>query len=307
MNCMKKRKSREEKQVERSIRGRKLFCIVLFILIVFSVYGSYVSFDYYDYLKGGLFICVAILLSIAFKMMIGQNKLKNEKIPIILSLIAFIVFVFSVMLPDYVMDDILYEERKEEYRWYEIKLYEKLPEPVSTLATIYSNTYDLLDVRIYDIYTFRFEDYIFECESMGYTIDAERNDYSYNAYNEEGYNLSLWFDKDEKEMEIVLSTPVQMEGFVWPDRGLGKIIPHPSFSDIGRIEQDSKEYFSVYVGNATLKDFDTYVNTCINEGFDIDYSRYDKSFFASNKDKITIHVEYKGNNTMYISVYTEWY
>lgn len=304
---MKKRKSREEKQLERSIRGRKLFCIVLFILVVFSVYGSYVSFDYYDYLKGGLFGCVAILLSIAFKMMIGQNKLKNEKTPVILSLIAFIVFVFSVMLPDYVMDDILYEEKKEEYRWYEIKLYEKLPEPVATLATIYSNTYDLLDVRIYDIYTFRFEDYIFECENMGYTIDAERNDYSYNAYNEEGYNLSLWFDKEEKEMEIVLSTPVQMEGFVWPDCGLGKIIPHPSFSDIGKIEQDSKEYFSVYVGNTTLKDFDTYVNTCIKEGFDIDYSRYDKSFFASNEDEITIHVEHKGNNTMYISVYTEWY
>ena len=93
-----------------------------------------------------------------------------------------------------------------------------------------------------------------------------------------------------------------MKTISWPSTGIADNLPQPK-SDVGIISTDSTDTFSAYVGNTSLDDFNDYVDKCLDGGFDIDYSRYDESFYAENKAGDNLTVTFEGNNTMYINVY----
>lgn len=77
----------------------------------------------------------------------------------------------------------------------------------------------------------------------------------------------------------------------WPRSEVAKQVPQPDFGTV-KIELDTTTSLSIDVTKVTQDDFLAYVETCMDEGFSVDYSKTDTSFSAKNKDGYTISVFY---------------
>ena len=99
-----------------------------------------------------------------------------------------------------------------------------------------------------------------------------------------GISYSCQSKESEKKLEEMHKDFIGVDDFKtfeWPDSELAQQIPKPK-SDFGRIDQESSDYLFVYVGKTKEKDFKDYVNSCMDEGFDVDYSKSDDRFYADN-------------------------
>lgn len=95
--------------------------------------------------------------------------------------------------------------KKEKFDWNEIELCNRLPEPKSDIGMVFSNDSDRLREKTSKN---DYKAYIEECQSMGYTVESENDGDRYNAFDEEGYGLSLSYIGET--MYIELEAPVEM-------------------------------------------------------------------------------------------------
>ena len=102
--------------------------------------------------------------------------------------------------------------------WDDIILGDKLPEPPANKGEIHTNAADDLWIDINDLSAKQFNDYVEACKEMGFTVDAESNSSSYNAYNAEGYKLSLGHYGSDADMSIQLDAPMEMTTISWPTK-----------------------------------------------------------------------------------------
>lgn len=83
----------------------------------------------------------------------------------------------------------------------------------------------------------------------------------------------------------------------WPDGKLAKMLPTPEIT-IGKIVEDTDDYFEIYVGNTTKEQYDDYVIKCQEVGFnrshDSGTDSYDNSlyYFADNADNYHLNIHY---------------
>lgn len=147
-----------------------------------------------------------------------------------------------------------------------------------------------------------FDSYVDKCEERGFTVDADEDGDGYIAYDSEGYKLSVQYSSYSKEITIDLDAPKVNGELVWPTMGLATTLPDPHKAK-GSIAVDSASQFTAYVGEMDKAAYDAYVAQCIEKGFDVDYSRGDTSFNAENGQGDSLHLEYQGFNTMYVSLY----
>lgn len=190
------------------------------------------------------------------------------------------------------------------YKWPSIGLSECLPKPEINHGKIYSNSENIFIIDIYQTGKTQYNAFVNKCIDLGFNIDSERNDDSYYSYNKEGYKLVLNFNNYENEMHISIETPIIMSEISWPSTGISKLLPNLK-SNIGNISTDSYDAFSIYIGSTSVDDFNAYIDACIKEGFDVNYSRGDKYFHANNKDGAHLDIKYAGFNTMFILINNE--
>ena len=87
----------------------------------------------------------------------------------------------------------------------------------------------------------------------------------------------------------------------WPKSELGNILPIPD-STIGYVNYELSDSFSVYIGNTPKDKYAAYVNKCLDNGFNVDYSKDDDYFSAENSDGWDLSVSYEGFDTMEITI-----
>lgn len=88
----------------------------------------------------------------------------------------------------------------------------------------------------------------------------------------------------------------------FPTKGVGSLLPIPS-SNMGEINWEESNSFNVYVGNTSEEDFDDYVKTCSDHGFDVDYQKDDDYYYAKDIYGNDLNIWYKGNNIMQIQIF----
>lgn len=192
-------------------------------------------------------------------------------------------------------------DKGEKFSWSNLILEEVIPQPKSDVGKIITNTESSLSVYIYKTSTDDFCDYIKACKDKGFTVDAEQLTSSFNAYNESGYKLSLYYAESNKEMHIGVDAPVVYGELKWSDNGLGKLLPTP-VSKVGEVKKDDDKGFEAIVAETSIEDFKAYAKLCSDKGFSIDIKESDKSFNAKNADGYKLSVKYIGNNVMSISI-----
>ena len=185
--------------------------------------------------------------------------------------------------------------------WDDIILGDKLPEPPATKGEIHTNAADDLWIDINDLSAKQFNDYVEACKEMGFTVDAESNSSSYNAYNAEGYKLSLGHYGSDADMSIQLDAPMEMSTISWPSSIAGQMLPTPK-STTGKFSYEYEDHFYVYVGNTTRSDYAEYVTACSEKGFNVDYNKGDDYYYADNSEGWHISLRYEGNNIMTIDI-----
>lgn len=192
-----------------------------------------------------------------------------------------------------------FEEEPKVFVWDEIVLREKLPEPNTNLGKCIRNTDESLDLEVVVETETSYSAYVQVCKEKGFTIDPEVVGDSYRAYNAEGYKLSLSCYGDE--MNIKLASPMKVSQIAWPSAEYAKAIPVPP-SLIGKISSESSSGFSIYIANTTVEEYNKYVQACSDSGFNVDYSKSERSYRAKNAEGYSLFLSYEGFNIIYIDL-----
>lgn len=195
---------------------------------------------------------------------------------------------------------------KDRINWNDIVLGEMLPEPDSHKGYIWENSAKNLNIDIYETSTNDYYAYISECSEEDFLIDPETEEFSYSAYNKEGYRLEVTYSEYSEEMSINMEDPIRLEAIDWNFDGLGAYIPKLD-SNKGKIIEDGKKAFSLYVGDVDQIEFEKYVKGCSEKGFDISSVTTDKSYKAKNSERYCIEVEYIGFNIIKVTMYEPVY
>ncbi len=185
--------------------------------------------------------------------------------------------------------------------WPDSKVAALIPQPTSNKGEINSssNTYLSADVKAVSLSDYN--DYVAACIEKGFTVDSEETGDSYDAYNKDGYKLHIYYYDSDEEMHITVDAPEEMGSIEWPTTGLGAMMPSTK-STIGRIVCDDSESFIVHVGETTIEEYKEYVRACENKGFNIDHSKEDKYYSATNKAGYEVTLRYLGFNCIEVSV-----
>ncbi len=244
----------------------------------------------------GIISIVAIaLIVIALLMKKQVIKVSKEWVPmltIILSLILIVPYfgLFKINVSDF-----------HKYNWNEIVLAEMLPKPASPYGEITSNSTDYLSLTVTKTTAIQYKEYVEACIEKGFTIDAESTGSYFDAYNITGYKLSLSYNEYSGEMYLTLDEETKMENIIWPNSTLATLLPVPK-STQGTIYSNDENYFSVYIGDTSIDEYNAYVKACEDKGFNVNLKKEDKSFSAKNSESNKLTVTYEGNNVIYISI-----
>lgn len=184
--------------------------------------------------------------------------------------------------------------------WTNILLGKEIPQPKSNTGEIISNSEDNLLVYVHNTPTDDFYEYINACKESGFTVDTDQSTYSFEAYNEAGYKLSLHHTDSDCEMRIDLEAPTKYGELKWSDSELAKLLPKP-VSTVGEISKDDEKGFEVTVAETTIEDFINYSKQC-EKTFSENVQKTDKSYSATNKDGYRLSIRYLGYDVMSISI-----
>lgn len=176
-----------------------------------------------------------------------------------------------------------------------------LPDPSTDKGEITVNTAEELTVRIDSINAGTFNSYVSGCEDKGYTVDPEKSDVTYSAFNSEGYRVSITFDPDGSTMSIDVTSPPTLNNIKWPDTPLGGLLPKPEYKN-GCINEDSEDLLSMDLGGISADKYKDYVAKVKKGGYVYNEDESEKHYSAENEDGYRLTADYKGNNMISVSI-----
>ena len=188
----------------------------------------------------------------------------------------------------------------ERIDWENIKLNKVIPEPQSKLMQIISNTENSLSIYVHKIKQNEYFEYQRWCENdKGFNIEPNNIGTNYEAFNQDGYHLSLSYDELDKKMHISLDAPLLMENIDFPQFAIDNGLPIPN-SKTGHFKTINKENFLLFINHTTKDEFFNYKSACIDSGFTNKPYEHETAYSASNADGYKVFIKYEGFNTISI-------
>lgn len=194
-----------------------------------------------------------------------------------------------------------FNSRSEKIELEDMVLGELIPELPKDRGEININSSETLDIDLKKVSAKEYSAYAALCEEKGYNIETESDYDSFEGYNENGYNINLYYSERKSELSITLKAPMKLSEIDWPDSVAASKLPKPK-SKLGKFSYEYDDSFFVYIGETTNADYAEYVSACMEMGFNIDYSKGDDYYFAHSSDGWNIHISYVGNNVMSIDI-----
>lgn len=297
---------KREKEAIRSYRRGPLFYLTIFLALLFGLFLSMAVAEKQFPSAAIAALQVALCLG-SILMGLRTIKEKGRGLHTIMVILAIFLIVPFAGITSSSYDKAMDRQRKEELRenplvWPTTGLAQILPEPETTMGKIDINYDDKLYFSMYYVSKEEYEAYVQRCIEEGFTIEAEKRETTYSAYNDDGYDLRIhYIESSNQRLWVNLEAPVQLKTIIWPDTDMVNLLPRPK-SALGEINTENASHFSVSIGNTTQEQFAQYVNECIAAGFDTDYSKEDTYFTGDYGTVYHLRVEYRGFNTIEISI-----
>lgn len=190
-------------------------------------------------------------------------------------------------------------------RWPNTTLGNLLPAPPVKNGEIIIDSDSSLYARGDNATQEQYNKFIEKCEQNGFTIDEEKSDHTFSAYNEAGYYIEVRYTASLNTIDVSVkaSKEANFAEFSWPKSEIASSIPIPA-STFGSISWEDESGFVIYVGETSKEDYALYVDACYEAGFTIDYQKGDDYFRANNVNGYYLNVDYEGNQTMFIRMDT---
>ncbi len=295
---IKERRIEEEQKVDTGDFKKSIFRIILVIFMIFSAICIAVAFNDGKIFAGIIAIIIFGLFTVAF--LIGNNIIKCSirNFKLVPTIIAFILFI--PYFATYALGGLVVPGSSETIVWNRLAMGDKLPDFGKTEAEVVWDNDSNLILYFYGITDTEFEDYIDSCKAFGYNIDMEDDGANFTAYNSEGYYLHLkYLGWAGKQLTIDLEDPKDTDAIVWPNSTIVETVPIPNYL-IGEVSIEYDTSYAVYLVGVEQSYFAEYVSLCMENGFNLDYSKSKTYFRGKNSAGISITVEYKGFNILYI-------
>lgn len=286
----------DDKELLKAFKKGKLSKIlVIFAIISFLV--AFVSLSGGFSIAGVIALAQGIIYTAAWLIGMQVFKVKFRKLYVLLAIIGFVLIIpfcgFTLNSPP--------SNQSEKFEWSDIALCEKLPETPKLYGEIHFNSDEQLYLTLPEAAKDDYRKYVKSCEDYGYTIESNKNDTGYDAYNPDGYKLSLSYYEYNGEMSVRLEAPEKMSQFDWPENGIATLIPAPE-SDTGRVIYDKSGLFEIHVGKMSKYAMSEYSKLCENAGFNVNHNRSETSYTAENPDGYSLSIQYLGFDTIRISI-----
>lgn len=178
----------------------------------------------------------------------------------------------------------------------------KIPKPEKRKGEIVYNYDDMFDANITNISKEDYNNYVELLKKEGYNKDFDDKGFMLTTYNDEGYEVMLFFNEDDGEYSINANAPKATGKLEWPKMGLATLIPKID-SEKGNVEIDSESQLLIYVGGMDADKYNDYVQKCMDKGFTKDYDKTEKLFAAHDKNGNSLRVSLEGANTVCITMY----
>lgn len=130
------------------------------------------------------------------------NQSNANQIPKYAVVLTAVIIFFGIGLALLKHDNTENYVNAEAFRWNDIELGYVLPEPASLLGEIVNNSENSLSLYVYEIEEADYKTYVTDCIEYGYTVDKDISVFSYDAYNADGYHISLNYDDGNEKMQI---------------------------------------------------------------------------------------------------------
>ncbi len=183
--------------------------------------------------------------------------------------------------------------------WEDMALSSVIPEPPSKNGKVYTNSDKELNISLKKVSDSQYNSYVKECTDEGFTVDVDKENGSYKAYNESGYYLDMYHYSDK--LSITLKAPMSFGTIQWPSSTAGRLLPAPN-STTGKFSFEYDDSFFVYISETSKDDYAAYVNACMDSGFKVDYNKGDTFYYADNEEGWHISLRYEGNSIMTIKI-----
>lgn len=286
-----KQNKKEQKEEFNKYKKSKLskFSIVVAVICLICAFMAFKSKHYLAFIIA--FVQNALFTySWLSGMQIVKEKVKNLHV-------ALAILAFVLIIPYFWANNMKVYEKLE---WPNNGIATVIPKPDAKYGELSSYYENSLYATINEASQKDFDKYIDSCINKGFLIESERSLHAYEAYNEDGHKLRLVFYDDYYTID--LDAPGKIEEFSWPNTYLAKHLPAPK-SNKGKIKYDNENSLSILIGQTSYEDYQNYIDKVYDAGFNIDYSKGDKYFNASDEEGNKVDISYQGKNIMQIVAY----
>ena len=287
---------------EASVRSfeKSIFRRVLIVFAVFSLIFSLMGFTTGYILCG--FIALAQLILNVTAWLVGMHTVRTRRRNLPRALFLFGLLLAIPYLVFFGESSASGSISRSSHSWEDSALTGLIDQPPVEGGQIFSSSDTLFSMDVPRVSSSQYRDYVSSCEKRGFTQDPIREGNSYTAFDSNGTRLELDYYEYNKEMSISLHAPLEIGELVWPTSRIAGLLPKPD-SETGLLRNESSDSLSVYVGDTTLPAYAAYVQRCIDNGFDVDYSRDQTFFYSTNADGCRLSVTYYGFQIMEIRLY----
>ena len=296
----KARQAMEEKESRTSFEKGK-FRIVLIVFAIFaSVFGVMALTEGYT-TSGIIGITQAALNMLAWLMgmrIIRTKRLNLYRFPFILGLLLILPYLI------FFGNDVGRIRYDREYKWEDSTIASQLEQPSFGKLGIYLSSDRQFAADVDDVTQGQYREYLTSCKEKGFTVDSFVDPNGYTAFDEAGTKLETHYYEYMKQMSIRIIAPLQMRELIWPSSELADLLPRPD-TDTGLLDRENNSSLVIYAGGTSRTAYADYVQQCMDAGFNVDYRRNERTYYAENEEGCRLSVDYYGFDIMLISLYRQ--
>ena len=201
----------------------------------------------------------------------------------------YLKYVLTILLGIILWSLILWN-RTPKYEWPDDMI---IPKPYSKYGEVERYLDGSVNASISKIDSEMFFRYVEALISDGFTIDKKTSDLSFEAFNNDGYKVSVRFYETSDEMTVDLDIPIVLYSADVSEVFNIDLVPEFNLEKVN-IRYQRENSFDIYVGNYDLKAYSVYVSKCISEGYTLNFDRDERYFKALNSNGDTLIVKYIG-------------